>query len=170
VPVNGKVPDPAGESNKTRRAGIERALQYMDLAPNTPIIDIRLDKVFIGSCTNARIADLRAAAAAARGERVAANVTLAMAAPRSGLVEPQSAGEGRDRLFTAAGFQRRGPGCARCLAMNAARLAPGARCASTSSRNFEGRQGHGGRTRLVSPAMAAAAAIAGHFTDVRKFR
>jgi len=141
----------------------------MGLAPNTPITDIRVDKVFIGSCTNSRIEDLRAAAEVVNGRQVAANVKLAMVVPGSGLVKRQAEAEGLDRVFRAAGFEWREPGCSMCLAMNDDRLEPGERCASTSNRNFEGRQGAGGRTHLVSPAMAAAAAIAGRFVDVRGF-
>jgi 3-isopropylmalate/(R)-2-methylmalate dehydratase large subunit len=168
VPVTAAVPDPAGETDAIKREGMERALQYMGLNPNTPIKDIRIDKVFIGSCTNSRIEDLRAAAAVVRGRHVAANVKLALAVPGSGLVKQQAEQEGLDKIFVAAGFEWRQPGCSMCLAMNADRLEPGERCASTSNRNFEGRQGPGGRTHLVSPAMAAAAAIAGHFADVRE--
>jgi len=168
VPVEGRVPDPDNEREAARREGIERALEYMGLAPNTPITDIRIDKVFIGSCTNSRIEDLRAAAAVARGRRVAASVKLALVVPGSGLVKRQAESEGLDRIFRDAGFEWREPGCSMCLAMNDDRLEPGERCASTSNRNFEGRQGAGGRTHLVSPAMAAAAAIAGHFVDVRR--
>ncbi|MCU0950817.1 MAG: 3-isopropylmalate dehydratase large subunit [Burkholderiaceae bacterium] len=166
VPVDGATPDPARESDPVRREGIERALKYMALAPNTPITQIAIDKVFIGSCTNSRIEDLRAAAKVVDGKRVARNVTLAMVVPGSGLVKSQAEAEGLDRVFKAAGFEWREPGCSMCLGMNADKLAPGERCASTSNRNFEGRQGPGGRTHLVSPAMAAAAAIAGHFVDV----
>jgi 3-isopropylmalate/(R)-2-methylmalate dehydratase large subunit len=140
----------------------------MGLEPGTPIQDIYLDKIFIGSCTNSRIEDLRAAAAVVSGRKVAASIKLAMVVPGSGLVKKQAEQEGLDRIFTAAGFEWREPGCSMCLAMNADRLSPGERCASTSNRNFEGRQGQGGRTHLVSPAMAAAAAIAGHFVDVRE--
>lgn len=168
--VNAKVPDPEKEKDDVRRTGMERALQYMGLTPNTPLVDIKIDKVFIGSCTNARIEDLRAAAAVARGKRVASNVSQAMVVPGSGLVKAQAEKEGLDKIFLAAGFEWREPGCSMCLAMNADRLEPGERCASTSNRNFEGRQGQGGRTHLVSPAMAAAAAVAGHFVDVRNFR
>jgi 3-isopropylmalate/(R)-2-methylmalate dehydratase large subunit len=146
---------------------MERALQYMGLVPNTPISGIAVDKVFIGSCTNSRIEDLRAAAAVVKGRRVAANIRLALVVPGSGLVKQQAEREGLDKIFVAAGFEWREPGCSMCLAMNADRLEPGERCASTSNRNFEGRQGAGGRTHLVSPEMAAAAAIAGHFADVR---
>ncbi|CAM5180976.1 3-isopropylmalate dehydratase large subunit OS=Castellaniella defragrans OX=75697 GN=leuC PE=3 SV=1 [Castellaniella defragrans] len=170
LPVDGRVPDPDREKDDRRRNGMERALQYMGLKPNTPLVDIRVDKVFIGSCTNSRIEDLRAAAQVARGKRVASNVRLAMVVPGSGLVKKQAEQEGLDKIFLAAGFEWREPGCSMCLAMNADRLEPGERCASTSNRNFEGRQGQGGRTHLVSPAMAAAAALAGHFVDVRNFR
>jgi len=170
VPVDGTVPDPDKEKDATRREGMERALVYMDLKPRTPIQDILLDKVFIGSCTNSRIEDLRAAAAIAKGKRVASNIKVAMVVPGSGLVKAQAEKEGLDRIFKDAGFEWREPGCSMCLAMNADRLEPGERCASTSNRNFEGRQGDGGRTHLVSPAMAAAAAIAGHFVDVRQWR
>lgn len=168
VPVHAQVPDPAQQDDPVRAEGMRRALAYMDLAPGTPITGIAVDKVFIGSCTNSRIEDLRQAAAQLRGRRVAANVRLAMVVPGSGLVKQQAEAEGLDRLFTAAGFEWREPGCSMCLAMNADRLAPGERCASTSNRNFEGRQGRGGRTHLVSPAMAAAAAVAGHFVDIRQ--
>ncbi|HWH47853.1 MAG TPA: 3-isopropylmalate dehydratase large subunit [Burkholderiales bacterium] len=167
VPVDGRVPDPEKERDEIRREGMERALIYMGLKPNTRITDIRVDKVFIGSCTNSRIEDLRAAAHVVRGRRVAANVRLAMVVPGSGLVKEQAEKEGLDRVFRDAGFEWRQPGCSMCLAMNDDRLEPGERCASTSNRNFEGRQGAGGRTHLVSPAMAAGAAIAGHFVDVR---
>ncbi len=169
LPVHARVPDPAKEADSVRRAGMERALQYMGLAPDTPMTDIHVDRVFIGSCTNARIEDLRAAAAVAKGRRVAANVRQAMVVPGSGLVKEQAEREGLDQVFLEAGFEWREPGCSMCLAMNADRLEPGERCASTSNRNFEGRQGQGGRTHLVSPAMAAAAAVAGHFVDVRSF-
>ncbi len=167
--IDGQVPDPAKEMDATKRGGIERALQYMGLEANTPISKIAIDKVFIGSCTNSRIEDLRAAAAVAKGKHVAANVKLAMVVPGSGLVKAQAEQEGLDKIFIAAGFEWREPGCSMCLAMNADRLEPGERCASTSNRNFEGRQGQGGRTHLVSPEMAAAAAVAGHFVDVRQF-
>ncbi len=167
VPVDGRVPDPDKEKDEVKREGMERALTYMGLKPNTQITDIRVDKVFIGSCTNSRIEDLRAAAQIVRGRRVAANVRLAMVVPGSGLVKEQAEKEGLDRVFRDAGFEWRQPGCSMCLAMNDDRLEPGERCASTSNRNFEGRQGAGGRTHLVSPAMAAGAAIAGHFVDVR---
>ena len=170
VAVDGTVPDPDKEKDATRREGMERALVYMGLKPKTPIQDILLDKVFIGSCTNSRIEDLRAAAAVAKGRHVASTIKVAMVVPGSGLVKAQAEKEGLDRVFKDAGFEWREPGCSMCLAMNADRLDPGERCASTSNRNFEGRQGDGGRTHLVSPAMAAAAAIAGHFVDVRQWR
>ena len=169
VPVDGQVPDPAAEPDEIRRRFLERALAYMDLAPGTPITDIAIDKVFIGSCTNGRIEDLRAAAQVVKGRKLASNVKLAMVVPGSGLVKAQAEREGLDRVFLDAGFEWREPGCSMCLAMNDDRLSPGERCASTSNRNFEGRQGHLGRTHLVSPAMAAAAGIAGHFVDVRTF-
>ena len=167
VGIDARVPDPAAETDQVKANGMRRALQYMDLQPGTPIQDIQLDKVFIGSCTNSRVEDLRAAAAVIRGGKVAANITQALVVPGSGLVKQQAEAEGLDKVFKAAGFEWREPGCSMCLAMNADRLDPGERCASTSNRNFEGRQGQGGRTHLVSPAMAAAAAIAGHFVDVR---
>ena len=167
--VDGRVPDPARENDPVQRAWIERALKYMDLAPNTPIAEIRLDKIFIGACTNSRIEDLRAAASVVKGRRVAANIKLAMVVPGSGLVKAQAEKEGLDKIFEEAGFEWREPGCSMCLGMNDDQLSPGERCASTSNRNFEGRQGAGGRTHLVSPAMAAAAAIAGHFVDVSTF-
>ena len=166
VAVDGRTPDPARERDPIKRDGIERALKYMALAPDTPITQIAIDKVFIGSCTNSRIEDLRAAARVVDGKRVASSVKLAMVVPGSGLVKSQAEAEGLDRIFKAAGFEWREPGCSMCLGMNADKLEPGERCASTSNRNFEGRQGPGGRTHLVSPAMAAAAAIAGHFVDV----
>jgi 3-isopropylmalate/(R)-2-methylmalate dehydratase large subunit len=168
LPVDGIVPDPANITDAVKRSDTERALQYMGLKANTPISEIQIDKVFIGSCTNGRIEDMRAAAAVAKGGKVAANVKLAMVVPGSGLVKAQAEQEGLDKIFVAAGFEWRDPGCSMCLAMNDDRLSPGERCASTSNRNFEGRQGQGGRTHLVSPAMAAAAAIAGHFVDVSK--
>ncbi len=168
--VDGRVPDPDQEKDPVKRDAMEKALTYMALAPNTAIEDIRIDKVFIGSCTNSRIEDLRAAAAVVRGKQRASNVKLAMVVPGSGLVKEQAEREGLDTIFRAAGFEWREPGCSMCLAMNADRLEPGERCASTSNRNFEGRQGQGGRTHLVSPAMAAAAGIAGHFVDVRAIR
>jgi 3-isopropylmalate/(R)-2-methylmalate dehydratase large subunit len=168
VSIEGRVPDPDKEKDPARREHMERALVYMGLEPNTAMRDIAIDKVFIGSCTNSRIEDLRAAAVVARGRRVAGSVKLAMIVPGSGLVKVQAEREGLDRVFRDAGFEWREPGCSMCLAMNDDRLEPGERCASTSNRNFEGRQGAGGRTHLVSPAMAAAAAIAGHFVDVRR--
>jgi len=169
VTVEDSVPDPEKEKDATRREGMARALEYMGLKPKTRIQDIKIDKVFIGSCTNSRIEDLRAAASVVRGKRVAGSVRLALVVPGSGLVKAQAEKEGLDRVFRDAGFEWREPGCSMCLGMNADRLDPGERCASTSNRNFEGRQGAGGRTHLVSPAMAAAAAIAGHFVDVRSF-
>ncbi len=165
--IGGKVPDPAKENDPVKREWIERALKYMGLKPNTAITDIQIDKVFIGACTNSRIEDLRAAAAIARGRKVAGNVKLAMVVPGSGLVKRQAEKEGLDKIFIEAGFEWREPGCSMCLGMNEDQLSPGERCASTSNRNFEGRQGAGGRTHLVSPAMAAAAAVSGHFVDVR---
>ena len=168
VPIDGKVPDPARESDPVRRENIERALQYMGLNPNMPITEIKVDKIFIGSCTNSRIEDLRAAASVLKGRKIAPNIKLALAVPGSGLVKEQAEREGLDKVFIDAGFEWRMPGCSMCLAMNADRLAPGERCASTSNRNFEGRQGAGSRTHLVSPVMAATAAIAGRFADVRE--
>ena len=170
VTIEDRVPDPDKERDSIKREGMERALQYMGLQPNTPMTNIRLDKVFIGSCTNSRIEDLRAAAGIVRGRRVASNIRLAMVVPGSGVVKAQAEQEGLDRIFRDAGFEWREPGCSMCLGMNADHLDPGERCASTSNRNFEGRQGTGGRTHLVSPEMAAAAAIAGHFVDVRQWR
>jgi 3-isopropylmalate/(R)-2-methylmalate dehydratase large subunit len=170
VPVDGAVPDPDKESDVVKRGSMQQALKYMDLKPGTPMRAIALDKIFIGSCTNSRIEDLRAAAAVVNGKKVARNIKLAMVVPGSGLVKSQAEQEGLDEIFRDAGFEWRAPGCSMCLAMNADRLEPGERCASTSNRNFEGRQGAGGRTHLVSPAMAAAAAIAGHFVDVRDFK
>jgi 3-isopropylmalate/(R)-2-methylmalate dehydratase large subunit len=169
LPVTESVPDPSSITDDNQRAGVERALAYMDLKPGTRLQDVKIDRVFIGSCTNGRIEDLRAAAAIIRGRRIAAHVG-AMVVPGSGLVKEQAEQEGLDEIFTAAGFEWREPGCSMCLAMNADRLEPGERCASTSNRNFEGRQGRGGRTHLMSPAMAAAAAIAGHLVDVREFQ
>jgi len=168
--IDERLPDPDKEKDSVKRGAIERALQYMALEPNQPVADIRIDKVFIGSCTNSRIEDMREAAAVVRrlGGRIAANVRLALVVPGSGLVKAQAEAEGLDLVFKAAGFEWREPGCSMCLAMNADRLEPGERCASTSNRNFEGRQGAGGRTHLVSPAMAAAAALNGHFVDVRR--
>jgi 3-isopropylmalate/(R)-2-methylmalate dehydratase large subunit len=169
VTVEDSVPDPDREKDSVRREGMERALQYMGLKPRTPITEIKIDKVFIGSCTNSRIEDLRAAATVVKGRKKASNVRLALVVPGSGLVKQQAEREGLDRIFRDAGFEWREPGCSMCLGMNPDRLEPGERCASTSNRNFEGRQGTGGRTHLVSPAMAAAAAIAGHFVDIRKW-
>lgn len=166
--VNDIVPDPAKASDAVKKAGIERALEYMGLEANQKIADIRLDRVFIGSCTNSRIEDLRAAASVAKGQQVAGSLKQALVVPGSGLVKKQAEAEGLDKIFTEAGFEWREPGCSMCLAMNADKLGHGEHCASTSNRNFEGRQGFGGRTHLVSPAMAAAAAIAGHFVDVSK--
>ena len=168
--IDDRVPDPDKEKDANKRGAIERALTYMGLTPNKPIVDILIDKVFIGSCTNSRIEDLRDAAAVVRrvGGKVAGNVKLALVVPGSGLVKAQAESEGLDKIFKAAGFEWREPGCSMCLAMNADKLEPGERCASTSNRNFEGRQGAGGRTHLVSPAMAAAAALEGHFVDVRR--
>ena len=167
--IGGRVPNPADAPNEVKQQDWTRALQYMGLKAGTLLAEIPIDKVFIGSCTNSRIEDLREAAAVAKGRNVAANVKLAMVVPGSGLVKQQAEQEGLDKIFLAAGFEWREPGCSMCLAMNADRLEPGERCASTSNRNFEGRQGQGGRTHLVSPAMAAAAACAGHFVDVRDF-
>ncbi len=167
VPIDGRVPDPSTEPDSKRRQAIESALDYMDLKPNTPIDGIKIDRVFIGSCTNGRIEDLRAVAQIVKQKKVASHVD-AMVVPGSGLVKQQAEQEGLDRIFTAAGFDWREPGCSMCIAMNDDKLQPGERCASTSNRNFAGRQGRGGRTHLVSPAMAAAAAVAGHLTDVRE--
>ncbi len=166
-PVTGTIPNPAHEDNPVKKEGIERALEYMDLKADSAISSIPVDKVFIGSCTNSRIEDMREAAEVAKGRKVAASVKLAMVVPGSGLVKEQAEAEGLDKIFVDAGFEWREPGCSMCLAMNADRLESGEHCASTSNRNFEGRQGQGGRTHLVSPAMAAAAAVYGHFTDVR---
>jgi 3-isopropylmalate/(R)-2-methylmalate dehydratase large subunit len=168
--IEDRVPDPDKEKDSVKRGAIERALQYMALEPNKALADIRIDKVFIGSCTNSRIEDMREAAAVVKrvGGKIASNVKLALVVPGSGLVKAQAEAEGLDQVFKAAGFEWREPGCSMCLAMNADRLEPGERCASTSNRNFEGRQGAGGRTHLVSPAMAAAAAMQGHFVDVRR--
>ncbi|MBE0507296.1 MAG: 3-isopropylmalate dehydratase large subunit [Marinospirillum sp.] len=169
VAVNGRVPDPASAGDENLRKSWESALKYMGLKPNQAITDIQLDRVFIGSCTNSRIEDLRAAAEVAKGRKVAASLKQALVVPGSGLVKQQAEEEGLDKIFIEAGFEWREPGCSMCLAMNADKLGQGEHCASTSNRNFEGRQGYGGRTHLVSPAMAAAAAIAGHFVDVREF-
>ena len=168
VGIDGRVPDPEQEKDVAKREGIEQALQYMGLEPNTSLTDIEVDKVFIGSCTNSRIEDIRIAAKVVTGKRVAPNVRLAMVVPGSGLVKAQAEQEGLDKIFIAAGFEWRQPGCSMCLAMNNDRLEAGERCASTSNRNFEGRQGAGGRTHLVSPAMAASAAVNGTFVDVRQ--
>ncbi|MCP1673726.1 3-isopropylmalate/(R)-2-methylmalate dehydratase large subunit [Natronocella acetinitrilica] len=169
VPIGGRVPNPFEETEPTRRQSMARALEYMGLEPGTPMTEIRPDKIFIGSCTNSRIEDLRAAAAVVKGRKIADTIKLALVVPGSGLVKRQAEQEGLDRIFLDAGFEWREPGCSMCLGMNADRLGAGERCASTSNRNFEGRQGQGGRTHLVSPAMAAAAAVAGHFVDVRSF-
>lgn len=166
VPVDANIPDPTAESDAVKRNGMLKALKYMGLNANQPVQEIRLDRVFIGSCTNSRIEDLREAAAAIKGGKVSATVKQAMVVPGSGLVKQQAEQEGLDKIFVEAGFEWRDPGCSMCLAMNADRLEAGEHCASTSNRNFEGRQGQGGRTHLVSPAMAAAAAIAGHFVDI----
>lgn len=168
APVSANIPDPASEPDPVKRKGMEKALKYMDLNANQPITTIPLDRVFIGSCTNSRIEDLREAASAIKGGKVADNIKQAMVVPGSGLVKQQAEQEGLDKIFINAGFEWREPGCSMCLAMNTDRLEPGEHCASTSNRNFEGRQGQGGRTHLVSPAMAAAAAIAGHFVDITR--
>ena len=165
--INAKVPDPAAEDDAVKSQGIASALKYMGLEAGQAINEIPVDKIFIGSCTNSRIEDMRQAASVVKGHKVADSVMLAMVVPGSGLVKKQAEDEGLDTIFTDAGFEWREPGCSMCLAMNADKLEPGERCASTSNRNFEGRQGQGGRTHLVSPAMAAAAAIKGHFVDVR---
>jgi 3-isopropylmalate/(R)-2-methylmalate dehydratase large subunit len=167
VSVNASVPDPSAMQNESKRANYQQALKYMGLDPNMPIQAINLDRVFIGSCTNSRIEDLRAAAAVVKGRKVAANIKQALVVPGSGLVKAQAEQEGLDKIFLEAGLEWREPGCSMCLAMNADQLGEGEHCASTSNRNFEGRQGFGGRTHLVSPAMAAAAAVTGHFIDVR---
>lgn len=169
ISVTNTVPDPKQESSDVKRESIENALKYMDLKANTSITDINIDKVFIGSCTNSRIEDLREAADVIKGKKVSGDVKLAMVVPGSGLVKQQAEKEGLDEIFKESGFEWRDPGCSMCLGMNPDQLKTGERCASTSNRNFEGRQGPGGRTHLVSPGMAAAAAIAGHFVDVRKF-
>ena len=168
LPVTGRVPDPAAETDPAKRAAMERSLAYMNLSPGTPLTEVAVEQVFIGSCTNGRIEDLREVARVAKGRSVAEGVN-AMVVPGSGLVKDQAEAEGLDQIFVEAGFEWREPGCSMCLAMNADKLEPGQRCASTSNRNFEGRQGRGGRTHLVSPAMAAATAIAGHFVDAREF-
>jgi 3-isopropylmalate/(R)-2-methylmalate dehydratase large subunit len=167
APITGAVPDPSSAKSEDKKKSMLRALEYMGLTPGTKLADVAVDKVFIGSCTNSRIEDLRAAAAVAKGRHVAEKVQ-AMVVPGSGLVKKQAEDEGLDKIFTTAGFEWREPGCSMCLAMNEDRLQPGERCASTSNRNFEGRQGRGGRTHLMSPAMAAAAAVTGKLTDVRK--
>ena len=169
LPVDARVPDPASIEDASRRQSVERALEYMGLAPGQAIADIPLDKVFIGSCTNSRIEDLRAAAAVIKGRKVASSINQALVVPGSGRVKAQAEEEGLDRIFVEAGMEWRAPGCSMCLAMNADKLGRGEHCASTSNRNFEGRQGFGGRTHLVSPAMAAAAAVAGHFVDIRSW-
>ena len=169
LPITESVPNPADAADPIKKEGIERALSYMGLNAGQKITDISVDKVFIGSCTNSRIEDIRQAAAVAKGRKVAGNIKLAMVVPGSGMVKAQAEAEGLDKVLTEAGFEWREPGCSMCLAMNADKLGNGESCASTSNRNFEGRQGYGGRTHLVSPAMAAAAAIAGHFVDVREF-
>jgi 3-isopropylmalate/(R)-2-methylmalate dehydratase large subunit len=168
APINGDIPDPAAETDTTKRGNMEQALSYMGLRGGTPIRDIKLDCVFIGSCTNSRIEDLREAAKVVAGNKVAESVEMALVVPGSGLVKQQAEAEGLDKIFEAAGLEWREPGCSMCLAMNADQLGEGKHCASTSNRNFEGRQGFGGRTHLVSPSMAAAAAIHGHFVDVRE--
>lgn len=168
LPIDAKVPNPEQETDAVKRSGISRALEYMGLQPGQAISDIHVDRVFIGSCTNSRIEDIRAAAAVVKGKQKAASVKEAIVVPGSGAVKAQAESEGLDKIFIEAGLQWRAPGCSMCLAMNADRLEKGEHCASTSNRNFEGRQGYGGRTHLVSPAMAAAAAVAGHFVDVRE--
>ena len=169
VSITGSVPDPETEKDKDRKESINRSLNYMGLKPNTKMTDIKIDRIFIGSCTNGRISDLKEAAKVINGRKIAKHVN-ALVVPGSGLVKEQAEKEGIDKVFKEAGFEWREPGCSMCLAMNADKLNPKERCASTSNRNFEGRQGRGGRTHLVSPAMAAAAAIDGHLTDVRKFQ
>ena len=166
--ITGIIPDPENEKDEDKKKSMQRSLSYMGLNPNTKITDIKIDRIFIGSCTNGRINDLRDAAQVIKGKKIAEHIN-AMVVPGSGLVKQQAEEEGLDKMFKDAGFEWREPGCSMCLAMNADKLNPKERCASTSNRNFEGRQGRGGRTHLVSPAMAAAAAIAGHLTDVRKF-
>ena len=167
VPVDATLPDPDAETDPVKKSGMQRAYEYMGLAPGMKVSDIKIDRVFIGSCTNSRIEDLRAAAQVAKGKKKADNVKQVLVVPGSGLVKQQAEKEGLDRIFIEAGFEWREPGCSMCLAMNPDKLQPGEHCASTSNRNFEGRQGNGGRTHLVSPAMAAAAAVAGHFVDIR---
>lgn len=167
LPVDATLPIPEQESDAVKRSGMERAYQYMGLTPGMKITDIKVDRVFIGSCTNSRIEDLRAAAVVAKGRKKADSVKQVLVVPGSGLVKQQAEAEGLDKVFIEAGFEWREPGCSMCLAMNPDKLMPGEHCASTSNRNFEGRQGNGGRTHLVSPAMAAAAAVAGHFVDIR---
>lgn len=169
LPIHGRVPDPDEETDTVKQEGMRRALAYMALKPGTPMTELQLDKIFIGSCTNSRIEDLRAAAKVVRGRKVAPNIVQALVVPGSGLVKRQAEAEGLDQIFIEAGFEWREPGCSMCLGMNPDHLNPGERCASSSNRNFEGRQGYGGRTHLVSPPMAVAAAIAGHFVDVREF-
>ncbi len=170
VPVDACLPDPEAESDPVKKSGMQRAYEYMALTPGMKVSDIKVDRVFIGSCTNSRIEDLRAAAEIARGKRKADSVKQVLVVPGSGLVKQQAEQEGLDKIFIEAGFEWREPGCSMCLAMNPDKLQPGEHCASTSNRNFEGRQGNGGRTHLVSPAMAAAAAVAGHFVDVRSWQ
>ena len=168
VPVDAILPDPDAETDPVKKSGMQRAYEYMGLTPGMKVSDIKVDRVFIGSCTNSRIEDLRAAAEVAKGKKKADNVKQVLVVPGSGLVKQQAEKEGLDRIFIEAGFEWREPGCSMCLAMNPDKLQPGEHCASTSNRNFEGRQGNGGRTHLVSPAMAAAAAVAGHFVDIRE--
>jgi len=170
LPITGFVPDPRNIADESKRRGVERSLEYMGLAAGTPLTQVPIDKVFIGSCTNGRIEDMREAAEIAKGKRIAKNVKLAMVVPGSGLVKEQAEQEGLHKIFLDAGFEWREPGCSMCLAMNADKLEPGERCASTSNRNFEGRQGRGGRTHLMSPAMAVAAAVTGHLADVREIK
>jgi 3-isopropylmalate/(R)-2-methylmalate dehydratase large subunit len=168
APITSSVPDPSAVKDEQERKGLERALEYMALKPGTPLSEVSIDRVFIGSCTNSRIEDLRAAAKIAAGHKVSTHVS-AMVVPGSQQVKTQAEQEGLDKIFKDAGFDWREPGCSMCLGMNPDILSPGERCASTSNRNFEGRQGRGGRTHLVSPEMAAAAAIAGHFVDIRNW-
>jgi len=170
LPITGSIPDPKSERDESKKKSIERALDYMGLTAGMKLTEVPIDKVFIGSCTNGRIEDLREAAKMAQGKHIAGSIKLAMVVPGSGLVKEQAEKEGLDKIFLAAGFEWREPGCSMCLAMNADRLEPGERCASTSNRNFEGRQGRGGRTHLLSPAMAVAAAVTGHLTDVREMK